>query len=234
MNNEALKKGFGSDYPASVIIKGIRMPLINETRFSRYYRASDPKHGGCAISRFMDGSASITSVELERDWVTWTHEQRMDFCGASAWLHRQADFGDMLRFIVRHGTPDHWSSIAQSVAAQLPSDEAFSLLRKALHPASIGKCANISQAIATTNHPEAEITLRQHLQAVWEHPALWDDDKFRNRVAFDAITCISHLIELGASPSDFEDQVHKLLEHVCPGTRNSCRSCLSKYYSWLT
>lgn len=210
------------------------MPLVLETRFSRYYQAGDPKNGGCLISRFMDGSASITSVELQHDWATWTDEQRIDFCQASVWLHKQSDFPDMLRFIMQHGTSDHWRGIAQSVASQLPSDEAFSFLREALQRTSIGNCANLSQAIATTKHPEAETILRQHLQAVWEHANIWDSHDFSNPVAFDAAVCINQLIELGASPADFDDQVHKLSQHVCLANRNACHRFLAKHYVWLS
>ena len=209
------------------------MPLAVETRFTRYYYASEPNSGGCMISRFMDGSASITSAELQREWATWTDEQRIDFCQASVWLHRQPDFPDMLRFIMQHGTSDDWSSIAQSIASQLPNNEAFPFLRDALRARSIGTCANLSQAIATTKHPEAEITLRDHLQQVWRHPCIWKDDGFSNPVAFDATTCICGLIELGALPADFENQVRKLSQHVCPGIRDRCGNSLYSYDSWL-
>jgi hypothetical protein len=69
--------------------------------------------------------------------------------------------------------------------------------------------------------------------ALWSHPALWDDDAFTNWVGFDVTTCIAHLIELGAPPSDFTEQVRQLSEHVCSGNRDSTRNFLSKRYSWL-
>jgi hypothetical protein len=68
---------------------------------------------------------------------------------------------------------------------------------------------------------------------VWSHPTLWDAADFINWVGFDATTCIAHLIELGASPSDFTEQVRRLSEHVCAHNRKSCRNFLSKHYSWL-
>jgi hypothetical protein len=139
----------------------------------------------------------------------------------------------MLRFIMQQGRPEHWSGIALSVACLLPRDEAFDTLVRALGKTELGHTANICQAIARTKHQDAEITLRGQLAALWEHPALWDNDDFSNRVAFDATTCITHLIELGASPSDFAGQVRRLSEHVCSGNRKSCRNFLSRYYSWL-
>lgn len=208
------------------------MPMHREGRFSRSYHSHEHKIGS-EISRFMDGSASITASELEREWSGWSAEVRRDFCQSSCWLHEQADFPAMLRFIMQHGSSKDWSGIALSVAAQLPQEEAFDALVQALRRTELGHTANISQAIALTKHPDAVTTLRAHLAAVWEHSALWDDDEFINWIGFDATTCIAHLIEAGAPPSDFEGQVRRLSEHVCSQNRQSCRNFLSKYYSWL-
>ena len=79
----------------------------------------------------------------------------------------------------------------------------------------------------------AEGTLRRHLQAIWVDAALWNDDKFLNWVAFDAATCIGHIIELGVPPAEFEDQVRRLSRHVCGRNQESCRHFLSKHYTWL-
>src|SRR5262249_30975541 len=149
------------------------------------------------VSRFMDGSASITASELQREWHTWSDSQRMDFCQSCRWLHKQHDFPDMLRFIMQHASPREWCAVALSVSSHLPREEAFDILIRALRSTDIGRAANITQAIAHTHHPDAEITLRRHLEAVWAHDALWNDAEFTNWVAFDATTCIAHLIELG-------------------------------------
>jgi hypothetical protein len=209
------------------------MPLARETPFSRYYHSGDPKQGGHVISRFMDGSASITAAELQRDWPSWTDEQRVDFCQPCHWLHKQADYADMLRFIMGHGGPSVWGAIAVQFATAVPGDEAFPFLLGILNATEIGEGANITQAIAKTKHPGAAATLRQHLRAVWNHSKLWIDDEFLNWVAYDAMTCIEHLIETGASPSDFEDQARKLSQHVCSRNRDSCRGRLSKHYPSL-
>ena len=231
MNAEDLTQEYGDEYPAAAVFEGVRMPLQRESRFLRSYESGDR---GLWISRFMDGSASITAEELKRDWPSWTHELRMDFCNNCSWLGEQSDFADMLRFVMHHGDSANWSGVAISVAVHLPRDEAFGMLLRALQVTDVGgNCANLSQAIAHTKHPEAEAALRQHLQDVWAHPTLWDDDPFTNWVAFDARTCIQHLMELGASPADFEGQVRKLSEHVCAGDREGCRDWLSKHYSWL-
>jgi len=230
---DELKNVFGDEYPAAVIRDGIRLPLRRERRFSRSYDSEEQKLGS-EVSRFMDGSASITASELQGEWHTWGDDERMDFCNSCCWLHEQPDFPEMLRFIMQHAAPGEWSSIAMSVASQLPRDEAFDILLRALRTVEIGKSANIGQAIAITKHPEAEPTLRRHLDAIWAQRALWNDAEFLNWVAFDAMTCIAHVIELGATPSDFEERVRRLAQHPCAHNRDSCRNFLSKHYSWLT
>jgi hypothetical protein len=233
MNASEIKKLYGEEYPAAVVIKGVRIPLSNESQFTRSYMSRDRNLGGCDVSRFMDGSASMTASQLQRQWVGWNSWQRVEFCQSCCWLYQQPDFTDMLRFIIQHGGPDEWSAIAGLTATYLPREEAFRFLLDALRARGTGICSNIIQAIAITKHPDAEATLRQHLRSVWDNPTLWNDDGFLNWVAADAKGCIQYLIELGASPADFEEQVRRLSEHVCKGNRDSCRRWLSKHYSWL-
>jgi hypothetical protein len=158
----------------------------------------------------------------------------MDFCQECSWLRKQDDFRDILRFIMQHASPAEWSGIASSVASQLPRDEAFDILVRALRTVEIGRSSNIGQAIAITKHPDAESTLRHHLKAIWAHDALWENADFLNWIAFDATTCIAHLIELGARPCDFEDHVRQIAHHICTNNRDSCRNFLSKHYAWLS
>src|SRR6266568_4627529 len=116
----------------------------------------------------------------------------------------------MLRFIMQHAGPDEWSGVALDAAARLPQDEAFEILVRALRAIELGHASNITQAIAETKHPDAQATLRRHLHAVWQHRDLWDGADFINWLAFEATTCITHLIELGASPEDFVEQARQL------------------------
>jgi hypothetical protein len=166
MTTDQLKKMFGDEYPAAVIVDGTRLPLRREGRFSRSYGSQEQKLG-TEVSRFMDGSASITASELLRGWPTWTDGQRSEFCGSCVWLHKQPDFPEMLRFIMQHGDPTHWSEIAVSVASCLPQNEAFETLSRALPKLGIEPACNLLQAIAHTKHPAAEKTLREHLAALW-------------------------------------------------------------------
>lgn len=227
-----MKSYFGDEYPAAVTFDGVRMPLVTERRWTRSYAAKDRKMWH-EVSRFMDGSAAITFPEFAREWPTWSERERQNFCGACSWLHQQADYPDILRYIMQHGGPDDWSAIANSVGTRLPRDEAFDLLTRVLRSTDLGSASNISQGISLTKHPEAESVLRAHLSALWSHPSLWQDDDFTNWLAFEATTCIAHLIELGAFPADFGEQVRELSKHVCSGNRDSCRNLLQKHYSWL-
>ena len=171
MNADALKEMFGDEYPAAVVVDGIRLPLSRERRFSSSYDSEDHKMGS-EVSRFMDGTASITASELQCEWHTWTENQRMDFCQSCGWLHDQADFPEMLRFIMQHAAPGEWSGVALSVASHLPRDEAFDILLRALRTVEIGHSSNIGPALATTKHPDAELALRRHLEAIWAHSEL--------------------------------------------------------------
>ena len=232
MTLEQLKERYGPEYPTAIVVDGVRLALSQERRFSRSYDADDHRISS-VVSRFVDGSASMTYAQLEAEWPAWTEHERLDFCNACAWLHTQADFPDMLRFVMTHGAPREQSAVALCVASELPQAEAFDILVRALHRVGPGDASNITQAIALTRHADAESTLRAHLQHVWTHPELWDDANFVNWLAFDAATCISYLIALDVPAADFEDQVRQLARHRCAGNRRSCRAVFSKHYRWL-
>jgi len=205
----------GEEYPAAVVKEGTRMVLAVETRFTRQYQVPESemgtaKFGAWDISRFMDGSASMTAEQLRREWPTWTEWERVEFCQSSVWLHKQIDYPEMLRFIMQHGAPRNWSATAGSIAVTLPAEEAFRFLEGALGASEVGNCSNIIQAIAITKHPDAEAILRKHLEAVWQQPELRKENDRVNLIAFEAKTCIDSLIALGVSPGEFEDKVRKL------------------------
>jgi hypothetical protein len=231
MTSEGLKQHYGDEYPSAVKIDGMRLPLRAERRFSRYYHSPELKYG-CAVSRFMDGSASITAPELQGEWHKWTHAERLDFCQNCSGLHHEPDFSDMLRFIMEHGGPSDWSAIALSVAGILPQPEAFDLLVRAFHSFEPGKGSNIGQAIAYTKDPRAEKILRERLDALWRHDQIWEDAEFTNWIAYEAMTTITHLLELGADKNHFKSKAGQLAQHRCAGTRDSSRR-LAKHYPEL-
>jgi hypothetical protein len=233
MNADAPLNNYGPEYPAAIVLRGVRLPLVMESPFTRFYRLEDLSKGWCQVSRFMDGSSSISMEQLQNEWTKWTDWQREDFCQSFAWLHKQCDFQDMLRFIMRHGTSKEWATIAGLIATKLPCEEAFKFLLRELQVVSTGNKSSLIQAVAITKHPDVKAELRQQLQIVCDDPAMWDDDSFLNWVANDAEECIRNLIELGASPDDFENQVRRLSQHICARNRESCRKRFSEYYSWL-
>lgn len=222
----------GLEYPAVFIREGVRYTLYSERRWSRFYRNREGDRW-TEISRLMDGSAAITFPEFAQEWPTWNREERQDFCGGCSWLHDQADFPDILRFIMSHGGTDDWSAVAGNIAEILPQDEAFGLLTAALPSYSLDEAANVIQGIAITQHPEAANVLRDHLAVLWAHPTLWEDDEFTNGTAYGAVCCIGHLIELGMPPQEFTEQVRQLAAHPCGGNRDSCRQFLTAHFPWL-
>src|ERR1041385_3777505 len=152
MNAEELKQLYGNEFPAAVIVNGIRLPLSRETPFSRSYESAEHKRG-TVISRFMDGSATITLEQLKRSWPALTQDQRTDFCQACGWVHEHPEFPEMLRFITEQGGPEDWSAVALLLSSRLPQTEAFEILLRELPVLEIGRTRNITQAIAHTKHP---------------------------------------------------------------------------------
>lgn len=242
MTPEESKRRYGEEYPAAIVShQGTRMPLKRERRFSRHYFSED-RNCWHVVSRFMDGSASIQAGELRLLWPGWDEETRIDFCQSCSWLGKQEDFPEMLRLIMRQGEPRYWAGIADSIAVRLPQPEAFDFLAQALrrlardqfsNEQDLNYATNLTQGVALTKHPEAQTVLREHLQRLWAHPALWDDDEFMNFIAYAAICCILHLLELGAPATDFEPQVQRLSQHVCASFRQICANRLGQHYSWL-
>jgi len=228
---DELKRMYGEEYPSAVMSLGSRLPLKTERRFSRFYY-SDERRLGAHVSRFQDGSATMTYAELRTQWAKWSEHDKHDFVRACNGLCGQSDYPDMVRFVMKQGDPELWSGMALQAAGFLDPQEAFDLLVHALDRVD-SHTANITQAIAATRHPKAEQVLRLHLDELWAAPDLWEDDRFNNWTAFDAICCISHLLELGLAPEELEDKARQLSRHVCAGTRDSCGTFLSKYYGWI-
>lgn len=228
---EELRRIYGDEYPRAVVSLGSRLPLKAERRFTRFYYSEEKGHGA-EVSRFQDGSATMTYRELSTQWSKWPEADKRDFVSACNGLYGQADYPDMVRFVMKHGNPAIWSGMALEAAGFLGQDEAFALLVDAL--GRVGSpTANVTQAIAATRHPKAEEVLRRHLEQLWAHPVLWDDDRFTNWTAFDATCCISHLLELGVAPEELEDKARQLSRHACKGNRESCGTFLGKHYDWI-
>jgi hypothetical protein len=63
--------------------------------------------------------------------------------------------------------------------------------------------------------------------------ALWDEAEAVNWAAFTATACIAYLIDLGATPGEFEGRARQLSTHVSQRNRKECLRMLSKHYQWL-
>lgn len=231
MAPDEIKRLYGEEYPAVMLFRGDRLPFLRETRWRRLYGDKTKMLHG--VSRFMDGSASITFLELASEWSSWGEKEQVDFCGACSWLHKQPDFPDMLRHIMQHGPSRVWWIIAISVATHLPQQEAYEWLLQKAVPAGPENSANLYQAISITRHPDAVKVLRAHLNVLWRHESLWLDDKFSNIIAYRATCCIKNLIDVGVPAHELVTYVRDLAGHPCSGNRESCVNFLGEHYPWL-
>jgi hypothetical protein len=234
MDPETLKQMYGDEYPAAITLNGIRTPLYRETRFTRTYGSAEGRSFS-TVSRFSDGSAHFSFEELKQELPGWSAEERSDFyLGAIGCdLSGQADWPDLLRYIIANGGPYDWSMVALQVAVQLPQNEAFELLAACLKKRGIMSPVNLMQAIAYTKHPEAETVLRICLEEIWADPKFRDDDSFFNEAAYCATSCIEYLRSLGVSPNEFEEQIRALAEHPCKNNREYCRELFHEYFPWM-
>jgi hypothetical protein len=63
----------GDEYPGAINVGGTRIVLAYETRFKRHYIERKPDvESHTDVSRFIDGTASITLQQLREEWFTWT------------------------------------------------------------------------------------------------------------------------------------------------------------------
>jgi hypothetical protein len=209
------------------------MPLERESAWSRRYRHPNGRER-CIISRFDDGSATLTLDQLRSGWPTWTARDRRDLSQNCQWLHERADFADMLRFILKHGDFECWSGIALAVGRTLPLEEAVEALSSAVNATPIEHSANLLQALALTRHPAASGKIRGVLEQLLLEPTLWADDPFKNWFAFTATCCVSYLLQLGVAPNELEGTARALSQHICEGNRRTCSQYLAASYPWLS
>jgi hypothetical protein len=206
--------------------------LERERRWSRTYR--HPTKGQRFImSRFLDGSASVTLKALEDGWAGWSRADRLDFCTNVKWLRKQADFSDILRFLAAATDPQAASSIALAVSTGLPQDEAFAILVRMLDATGESSSANFLQAIAQTRHPSAADEIRKRLAVIQVRPDIWADADFMNWTAFAAVCAVKELLQLGIAAGEFEQLVRALSEHPCAGVRDTCSRYVGSAYAWL-
>ena len=191
------------------------MAVSRETQWSREYKNKDG--GDCFLdSRFRDGSASITLVQLKHDWTDWQDHEKIDF--AQSFVHyRGRHRTKILRFLIVNGDHNVWSAIAASVAISLSAEESVPFLSGCSETCDIGRGANYFQALSLTGSPEAVNVLRPCLERIWESPDLLEAEPFCNFTAFDAIWCIDALFRLGEPLDSLRDRYETLKTHPSMG-----------------
>lgn len=219
---------FGKDYPNQFEQYGHIFQLIRETRWNRMFR-SFSCNTQTTISRFHDGSASITPEELETEWMMWNDGERWDFCNAIAWLPAEGR-ERICRFLACHATLDNLHNNVLTISTHLPATESVPWLIRCLAQRPPGTASNFLQALAHTKAPEAGPHIRLRLDECFAHPDFAKDDPFLNWIAAESLNAIKDLIELGYSPSDFREQALKLANHICAGVRDSFDRWLRKHY----
>ncbi len=231
-------KPLGEEYPAAIAIGRTRIPLAYESRFTRHYLETKPDvQSHIGISRFLDGTASITLQQLKAEWSTWSDADRADFCASMHALQNiaQEAFAEIVRFLLNNADVNKLGQVVLGLPRwqTFPPDETLRLLIGVLQRSSPGKARGVIRAIALTKHPEAEATIRQHLAGIVADPVTWVDADFFNNKALDLAYCVLGLLKLGAPPNDFVEIVRRLTEHACERNREWCRSNLAKHYRWI-
>lgn len=201
----------------------------HETRWTREYASPDRRYIRLE-SKFLDGTASITLDELEQEWPTWTESERSDFC--QAWSCADVPNAEnIVRFVVGNGDHLQWHLIALTVASELPTDEAFEILKNwSQCEQGVVPCACYIQALASTADPRVREVLRTCLDRKLKAIDFMDGSNWQNWIANDAIACTKYLLELGECRSEFCDVYERVKKHPSKGTRESAKRWLSRYF----
>ena len=157
---------FGPSYPAFLVGRdGARYELAQERRFSRIFRAPEARRL-IVISRFVDGSASMSLRELTEAWPTWGRRDRSDFCQNVHGLGQHPEYAGMLELVFTLGDSEARASVAIELVEVLPTDEAYALLDAELSRAPLETYPNLVQALARTRHPNALSDLEKLLETL--------------------------------------------------------------------
>lgn len=202
------------------------MKIVRETPWSREYRGKDDKTA-FIVSRFRDGSCSITLDELRRKWPDWPLSEKVDF--SQSFNHFQGEGrADIFRFLMKQSEHDVWSAIAGVVAITLPVGEVLPFLRNCCETCEVGRGSNYFQALWFAKSPDALGILQTSLDRIWKSPDLMKPEEFCNFIAFDAIWCIDALLRLGESTESLKSHYETLKRH--PSMSPQVTQWLSSYF----
>ena len=204
------------------------MQLVKETRWSRQYEMDDLQTK-LFESKFADGSATISVADLEQEWGGWSALERADFCQAVTQA-RFPHLGDVLRFIMKNGDVASWESVANSIARNLPAEEAVPFLTDMCKTAPIGKGAKFYQALAVSRPAFVRDTLMGCLNRTWADSRLLSEDEVFDWVANDAVCLIEYLVQLGQNPNTLADKYKVLVRHPNNINKQSAISRLGQFF----
>ncbi len=231
MTPSEIRESFGEEYPEAITFNGIRMVLVTDGRFSRTYSSSSHCMS-YMLNRIQVEGVDFSLEQLETEWPGWSDSERLDFCNSCSCFWGRPDFADMLRIVMNSGDPVYIATTASSVAARLPTQEAYAFLEQALQE-SEGDSENIVQAIAQIGQPGAIDLVRRHLERAWSRRGLMLDHFSQNRNASEAVVTIKYLIVMGAPASEFEAKARLLASHPCKFNRDLCSFNLRDFFGWL-
>jgi hypothetical protein len=112
----------------------------------------------------------------------------------------------------------------------LPANEAVAVLKDWCLMSQVGQCANFFQALALTKDAAALDFLRSCFQRVWNSEGIMQNADFQNWIAFDAVCCMKHMLELGEDIGALRSAYDTLKTHPCDGTRDATQRWLSEHF----
>jgi hypothetical protein len=204
------------------------MQLVKESRWSRQYEMDDLQTK-LYESKFADGSATITVNELTDEWGGWSVVERADFCQAVT----QAKFpqlADILRFIMDQGDLASLEAVANSIARNLPAEEAVPFLTDICKTVPVGKGAKFYQALALIRPAFIRDTLMACLNRTWADERFLSEDEVFDHVANDAVCLIEYLVQLGQNPNTLADKYKVLARHPNNINKQTAINRLSQFF----
>lgn len=203
------------------------MQLVKETRWSRQYEM-DPQTKFFE-SKFADGSADISVSQLEDEWGTWSVVERADFC-QSVTQSRLPHLPDILRFIMLNGDFASVETVANSIARNLPAEEAVPYITDMCKTVPVGKGAKFYQALALMRPAFCRDTLMHCLNRTWSDSRFLSEDEVFDWVANDAVCLIEYLVQLGQNPGTLADKYKVLVRHPNNVNKQSAINRLSPFF----
>jgi len=203
------------------------MQLVKETRWSRQYEM-DPQTKFFE-SKFADGTADISVSQLEDEWGTWSVVERADFCQAVT-QSRLPHLPDILRFIMLNGDFASVETVANSIARNLPAEEAVPYITDMCKTVPVGKGAKFYQALALMRPAFCRDTLMLCLNRTWADSRFLSEDEVFDWVANDAVCLIEYLVQLGQNPGTLADKYKVLVRHPNNVNKQSAINRLSPFF----